>query len=599
MNSKTNQINLRPIPDEPILNQRPFLKNFSINYIISLIMRYRLGVIMIFILALFWVAIELAIPFATKAIIDIGIQNQDLSMVTVILIALFALFIGRVAAEVVPLWILRHIGVRVNLMLLVGYWERIIRKSYLFFNNKEQSEIIQHFNDNSSVEAFITTYSFSFYHSLLNLGLYAIVLFIFDIRIGIVFVIFTSLFFIWSFYVLSQRKYVDQHRFEASSNIRGEINEIFRGIVDIKSNNQEIPRINLFESFHYHLSKHRLNLLRYSLYQQVGNQLLHNCRDILILYFAANAVIAGTMTLGSLIAIQYLLGQLYELTMKILDIFPKFQDAQLSINRVNESLSRYEPIESEIDKGSIDIHQKAIEIRDLSFEYVKDQPILHNISFDMEYGKSVAILGESGSGKSTLMKNVLKLLTPLSGSVRVGEYDLDHLSDKFWLTQCSTVLQESILFSRSILYNITFEDDIRNVDISRVWECLQLTLADEFVNDKPHKLDTQIGSDGVNFSKGQVQRLLLARALYKDVSYYFFDEPFSALDRLTFRRVFKNVREYLKEKTLIIVTHRREVAQLMDEIYLLEDGHLVEQGNHETLSQLGDRYFHIFISESE
>ena len=305
------------------------------------------------------------------------------------------------------------------------------------------------------------------------------------------------------------------------------------------------------------------------------------------------------MTIGSLVAIQYLLGQLYELTSKILDIFPRFQDAQLSIGRVNESLSRHEPQENLLDKKGLDIQQKTLSIEDLNFNYVEDVPTLKGISMKIPFGRSVAILGESGSGKSTLLKNILKLLDPNHGSVKVGDYNLDHVSDKFWLTQCSNVLQESILFSRSLLYNITFCDEMNDVDVPRMWKCLEITLAEDFIKELPLGVNTIIGHNGVNFSRGQTQRLLLARAIYRKVSYYFFDEPFSALDRLTFRRVFKNIREELKDVTLVIVTHRKEVAEKMDEIFLLEDGKLVEHGNHNSLSELGDRYFQIFISDQE
>ena len=374
---------------------------------------------------------------------------------------------------------------------------------------------------------------------------------------------------------------------------------MFKGIVDIKSNNQEDSRVLLFGGFHYNLSKHRLNLLRYSYYQQIGNQILHNSRDIIILFFAAKATIEGTMTLGSLIAIQYLLGQLYELTFRILEVLPLFQDAQLSIKRVNNSLSRHEPLPNRISRSTIDLSQKEIRTNDLSFSYVEDMQVLHSVNIDIPYGTSVAILGESGSGKSTLMKNLLKLLNPGPGKIFIGDYDLDHLSDKFWLTQCSTVLQESILFSRSLLYNITFEDDINTVDIQYVWHCLRLTLSEDFVEKLSDGLSTEVGKNGINLSRGQAQRILLARAIYKKVNYYFFDEPFSALDRLTFRKIFKNLREELKHVTLIIVTHRQEVAQKMDKIYFLENGELVEQGNHESLSKLGDRYFQIFVSEDD
>ena len=551
------------------MKSRPFLNNFTLSYILKLISKYRIGVISVILFSVLWTAFEVAVPFATKAVIDIGIQNQDLDMVVIILFALFGLLMGRIVSTAMPFWILRHIGVRVNLLLLVGYWERILRKSYLFFNNKEQSEIIQHFNDNTSVEAFVTTYSFTALHAVFNLFIYAIILFIFDLKIGFVFLIFTTLYILWSLYVLTKRSVVDQERFESSTAIRGEINEIFRGIVDIKSNNQEKKRVDLFETFHYGMSKHRLNLLRFSFIQQIVNQTLHTTRDVLILYFAAKATIEGSMTLGSLVAIQYLLGQLYELTMKILDIFPRFQDAYLSIGRVNDSLSRHEPQENVLDREDLDIQQKTIAIEDLNFSYIENVPTLKNIDLEIPFGRSVAILGESGSGKSTLLKNILKLLNPSGGRVVVGDYDLNHVSDKFWLTQCSTVLQESILFSRSLLYNITFCDDINDVDMARMWKCLEISHADGFVKELPQDINTLIGQNGVNFSRGQTQRLLLARALYRQVSYYFFDEPFSALDRLTFIKVFRNIREHLKDSTLVIVTHRKEVAQEMDEIFYL------------------------------
>ncbi|MEE9373079.1 MAG: ABC transporter transmembrane domain-containing protein [Saprospiraceae bacterium] len=581
------------------MSPRPQLNNFTIAFIAKLIVKYKLGVFLVIFFSILWTAFEIAVPFATKAVIDIGIQNQDMDMVVIILFALFGLLMGRMISTIMPYWTLRHIGVRVNLLLLVGYWERILRKSYLFFNNKEQSEIIQHFNDNVYVESFITTYSFSTIHSVINLVIYAIILFIFDVQIGIVFVFFTTLFILWSLYVLSKRGVVDDERFESSTAIRGEINEIFRGIVDIKSNNQEKQRVTLFEKFHYGMSKHRLNLLRFSFIQQIGNQILHTTRDVLILYFAAKATIAGTMTIGSLVAIQYLLGHLYEITTQILDVFPRFQDAHLSIGRVNESLSRHEPKENLLDKSGLDIQKKTIVIEDLNFRYLDDVPTLKGINMTIHFGRSVAILGESGSGKSTLMKNALKLLTPDNGHVTVGDYNLDHVSDTFWLTQCSTVLQESILFSRTLLYNITFCDDINQVDMPRMWKCLKLTLADDFVKELPDNIKTIVGKNGVNFSKGQIQRILLARAIYRPVSYYFFDEPFSALDRLTFRKVFKNIRDELKDATLVIVTHRKEVAEKMDEIFLLEHGRLVEHGNHKSLADLGDRYFQIFISDQE
>ena len=574
---------------------KPTPTKFSFSYLFSLMTQYRAGIMVIILLNLLWTVFQICIPFLTQALVDSGIQNQDMDIVWIILIAQFVIFIGIILTDIYRKWMLRHIGVRVNLQLILQFLSGIIKKPYSFFNLSAQGSTIQHFNDNLRIEAFLTNKSSDFFNNMLKLVTFGVLLFIFSKHIGYVYILFNVLLVLWIFLFLRTREHIDEERFRLSSLVRTELIEIFSGIIDLKSYNQETNRVNSWDRVQTNFSDIRLNMLRINQLIFGGINSLSYIRDLFIIFLAAKATIEGSMTLGTLLAIQYILGNLNQPIRDLIDFVPQYQDAKLSLGRINNALS-YE--EDSSPSLSNNIPSKAdISIQELSYTYNKKKMAVSDIDIVIPYGKSIALLGESGSGKSTLMKLMLKLLITDDGEILIGPKKLTLIHSKSWLGKCSVVLQDSILFQKSIMYNIAFEEEKDKVDIDRVYECLTLCDVVEVVDALPDGLDSIIGHNNVNFSKGQVQRLLLARVLYKDVDYFFFDEPFSALDRLTYRKVFKNIRTQLKDKTLIIVTHKMEVAKEMDFIYLLEEGRLVESGTHETLSALGKQYSKIFLED--
>lgn len=571
---------------------------FSFGYLLSLMARFRSGILIVVLLNILWTVLQICIPFLTKAIVDNGIQNRDIDIVWAILLAQILLFVGITVADIFRKWVLRHIGVRINLQLVLNFLSAIIKKPFSFFNLQQQGRTIQHFNDNLRIEAFLTNHSSDFFNALLKIITFGALLFLFNIQIGLVFLFFNIALLIWISLFLKTRGHVDEEQFRLSSLVRTELIEIFSGIIDLKSYNQEQNRIAGWDKVQSDFSDIRLNLLRISQLIFGGVDSLSQIRDIMIIFIAAKATIEGSMTLGTLIAIQYILGQLTQPVKQLIDFVPQYQDAKLSLNRINEALSITD-LENEKAIGTTIPDSADIAINSLSYSYLGEKMALDKVSISIPYGKSIAILGESGSGKSTMMKIMLKLLPTTSGEVTIGSLGLESIKAESWLSNCSVVMQESMLFQKSILYNVTFESDSTHVDISRVYKCLDLCEIKNAVESLPLGLQSVIGHDGINFSKGQAQRLLLARAIYKQVDYYFLDEPFSALDRLTYLKVFKNIREELHDKTLIIVTHKMEVAKKMDKIYLLEEGVLVESGTHDSLSDLGQRYSKIFLSDED
>jgi len=317
-------------------------------------------------------------------------------------------------------------------------------------------------------------------------------------------------------------------------------------------------------------------------------------RDILILFLAAKATIAGTMTLGTLLAIQYILGQLWHPVEKLVQYTPKYLDTKVSLERINKIISIDD--DRRYAQQAIPPTDSDITVNGLGFSYKESAPVIKDLDIHIPFGKKVAVIGESGSGKSTLMKLLVGLLSYEKGNINIGDFELNTINLNSWLKGCTIVLQESILFGRSVWYNITFEDEMDPQKIERVNECLDLCLIRDVIERNPKRLTAIVNHD-IDFSKGQIQRILLARALYKNSGYFLLDEPFSALDGPTYRKILDNLNDVLHDKTLVIITHKLGVAQRMDLIYLMGDGKVIESGTHEELMTLGNRYADLFKEE--
>ncbi len=569
-------------------------KNYGFKEVFSLMLKYKTGIILVITLNVLWSLFQLCFPFLTRSLVDSGIQYSDMEVVMIILVSQLLLFLGISVSDVLRKWILRHIGVRISLIIILDYLKVILRKPLSFFNVEEQGRTIQQYNDNLRVEAFMTTDTSSFIESILKIFMFGVLLFIFDVKVGLILVGSVILLALWVKIFLKARAALDEERFKMSSTIRSEIIDIYRGIVDLKSNNQENKRLDNWHSVQGLYSNARLNMLRISMMINVGIEGFAQLRDILILFLAAKATIEGTMTLGTLLAIQYILGQLAMPIDKVMQYISKYQDTRLSLQRINKVFAIKN--EERYDQHGLPPAQNTISVNNLSFRYKEDLEVIKDVSFDIPFGKKVAIIGESGSGKSTMMKLLVGLLSYEKGGINVGPLELSKINLNEWLKSCTIVLQESILFSRSLWYNITFEDVIDPLEVERVNECLELCLIRNVVERNAKGLNSIVGKD-VDLSKGQVQRILLARALYKNSDYFLLDEPFSALDGPTYRKILNNLKTILADKTFVIITHKLGVAQKMDYIYMMDDGQIIEQGTHGELMELQNKYASLFNDE--
>ena len=536
----------------------------------------------------------MAFPFLTRALVDSGIQYSDMEVIITVLVGQLLLFIAIEVSDITRRWLLRHIGVRISLSIILEFFKVVLQKPLDFFNISEQGKTIQQFNDNLRVEAFLTTDTSQFTDSALKLSIFGVLLFFFNVTIGWILVLSTLLIAFIVFIFLRAREVIDNSRFEMSSGIRAEIVDIYTGIVDLKSNNQEQKRLDNWDKIQSAYSNIRLNRLRMALTIDGSANVVAQMRDILILFFAAKATIEGTMTLGTLLAIQYVLGQLKDPIDKIAQFLPKWQDTRLSLRRINEIIDieddeRYEQ-HLPMPKG------EDIRIENLSFAYQPNVPVLENINMRLPLGQKVALIGESGSGKSTLMKLIVGLMPYQEGQIMAGNTQVNKINLNDWLSGCSIILQDSVLFNRSLWYNITFEEKITPELTSRVYKCLDLCLIRDVVDRHPKGLHAIPGKD-VILSKGQVQRLLLTRAIFKSSDYILLDEPFSALDGPTYRKILSNIKSILDNKTLIIVTHKLGVAQAMDHIYLIHNGKIHEHGSHEQLVTKGAKYLDLIQQE--
>ncbi len=552
--------------------------------------KYKTGIIQVLILQFLWVLFELIFPFLTQALVDQGINHRDYNFIYLVLLGQLALFIGIVLSDFLRLWLLRHIGIRINIKLVNSYLKELLHKQYLFFANRKQGELIQHINDNLRIETFMTNSSVNFVSALFKIIVFGFVLFIFDWRIGLVFALSFITVIAWDIFFLRFREKIDNERFKVGSAMRSELMEVIEGLVDIKINNLEPYKIGNWHKIQDQFSYNRLMILRIYQYYQGGNLIVGQLRDIFVLFFAAFSVINGTLTLGAMLAIQYILGQLTKPTTDIMQFVQDWQDAKLSLGRLSEVTEKaekeYEPNEF---TPNID-YQLPISIQNLNFSY-KDVPTLVGVNFDIPYGSKLALVGKSGSGKSTIIKTILKLISPDSGEVLIGDHRIQHLNYKTWRENCSFVSQDGFVFSNTLRYNITLIEDAEKIDFNLLNQAIVLSCLEEIMNNLEKGVDTLIGRGGKQFSRGQIQRILLARAIYKNGNYLFMDEPTSALDNITAKKVIENIETFFAGKTIVTATHKLKLFEHVDTIVMIDDGQIVEKGTFEALMTRKGLYY--------
>lgn len=570
---------------------------------ISFLFRYLHGyrsLIVQVILGIFLSAIlQIIFPFLFQAIVDKGIVVPNPSLIITILIAQLMLVLSRFFVEFIRNWIILHLGARINIYLVSDFLIKLMRLPVSFFDSKNRGDLIQRVNDHKRIELFLTNTTISLFYSIFSITVLGIVLVFFSFQIFLIFITGIILYLLWSLRYMKQRKELDNRKFAQMASNQSTLIQLFSGMHEIKLNNCEKRKRWEWENIQARLFKININSLTLLQKQKIGAMLFNECKDVLIIFYAANLVLNGQMTLGSLVAVSYVIGQLSGPIEQMVDFFHTTQDAAISMDRLADVHNR----QDEDDRSGVQItdiaDKREISIRDVSFQYEGplSPMVLKNVNLTIPQNKVTAIVGTSGSGKTTLLKLLLRFYEPVTGDIIIGDQNLRHINASYWRSICGVVMQDGYLFSESIARNIALSDDTVNKE--KLYYAARLANVDSITDSLPLGFNTKIGQEGHGLSQGQMQRILIARAIYKDPEYLFFDEATNALDANNERVILSNLNEFFKGRTVIVVAHRLSTVKNADQIIVIEKGTIVEIGTHNELTKYQGAYFQLVKNQLE
>ncbi len=543
--------------------------------------------------------LQLIFPFLTQAVVDFGINNQDIGFITLILISQLALFAGRTSVEFIRSWILLHISTRVNISLISDFLIKMMKLPIGFFDTKMIGDILQRIGDHTRIENFLTTSTLNILFSLINLVIFGIVLFIYDMRIFWIFVIGSILYFAWIYLFMKKRRELDFKRFNQLADNQSNLIQLITGMQEIKLNNCEKQKRWQWERIQARLFRVNIKSLSLSQYQQIGSVFINQTKNIFITFFAAKAVIDGGMTLGMMLAVQYIIGQLNSPIEQLINFMHTTQDAKISLERLGEIHQKKNEEDPDEEKVSILPSDKSINISGISFQYEgpHSEFVLKDVDMQIPESKITAVVGVSGSGKTTLVKLLLGFYPPSKGEIKIGDIDIRSISSRLWRQRVGAVMQDGFIFSDTIAKNIAVRDEL--VDKKRLLEAARIANIQEFVDSLPLGYNTKIGQEGHGLSQGQKQRILIARAAYSNPDYLFFDEATNALDANNERAIMENLENFFKGRTVVIVAHRLSTVKNADQIVVLEKGKIVERGTHLELTKIKGAYYNLVKNQLE
>ncbi|PPL03159.1 peptidase domain-containing ABC transporter [Parapedobacter indicus] len=543
--------------------------------------------------------LQLIAPYLTQSVVDIGINTRNINFIHLILIAQLSLFIGQVGVDFIRSWILLHISTRVNISVLTDLLIKLMKLPMKFFETKTTGDIMQRMADQQRIEAFLTGSTLSTLFSMVNLVVFGFILAFYNAGIFFIFLVGTILYTGWILMFLKRRGELDQRRFTVSSENQTHIVELVHSIQEIKLNNSERQKRWLWEGIQARLFRFKVKSLALAQYQQAGSMAINQLKNIVITFLSAKAVIDGDLTLGGMVAIQYIVGMVSSPIEQLLGFIQSYQDAKISLERINEIYREEdeEPVENDWLRelpGNKDITLNAITFR---YPGAGNEPVLNNVDMMFPEGKTTAIVGMSGSGKSTVLKLILRFFEPESGIIDIGGTNLYNIGFSTWRGSCGVVMQDGFIFADTIENNIAVGDEYP--DREKVERAIRVANLDDFIREQPFGLKTKIGTAGKGISQGQRQRLLIARAVYKDPHYILFDEATNALDANNERVIIDNLRSFLKGRTAIIVAHRLSTVSHADNIVVLDKGRVAEQGTHLELAERRGEYFRLVKNQLE
>ena len=541
---------------------------------------------------------QLIFPFLTQAIVDVGIENRQLGFIHLILWGQLMLFIARMSVEFIQNRILLHIGTRINVSLVNDFLTKLMRLPIGYFDSKMVGDLMQRIGDQSRIESFLTHSALNILFSVFNFVVFSVLLLTYNTSVFLIFLLSAGLYMAWIVFFMRRRKELDYIRFQQMSVNQNSLVELIQGMQELKLQGSERKRRWEWAAIQaklFHISLKSLNLGQW---QDAGAAFINQLKDIVIVVVAAQAVVEGKMSLGMMMAMQYVVGQLNAPLQQFIGFMRAAQDARLSLERMNEIEQQTPEEDPSVPMADVPQNNAAMVVENLSFRYsgLADD-VLKDLSLTIPTGKVTAIVGTSGSGKTTLVKLLLGFYTPTKGKIRIGGTDLKALSPSVWRKHCGAVLQDGYIFSKSIADNIAESDDYP--DRAKLLEAVQTANIQDFIESLPLGYNTMIGASGNGVSQGQRQRLLIARAVYRNPTYLFLDEATNALDANNERVIVENLNAFFKDKTVVVVAHRLSTVKNADQIIVLEHGCLVEQGTHAELVALRGSYFNLVRNQLE
>ena len=543
--------------------------------------------------------LQLILPFLTQSMVDTGIRDGNLSFITLILIAQLVIFVAKLSVDFIRSWILLHVNTRINIALISDFLAKLMRLPLHFFDTKMVGDIMQRIGDHNRIESFMTGSSISALFSFVNFIVFGFVLAYYDLTILGLFLLGNGLYVAWVLAFMRYRRELDIKRFAQASSEQSNLFQLVTGMQEIKLNNCETEKRWEWERIQVKLFKISIKGLALGQYQQLGSVFFNQTTNILISFTAARAVVSGEMTLGMMMSLTYIVGQLTAPIEQFIGFARSFQDAKISLERLGEIHQREDEEQTLALKVNALPENRALQIEDVSFSYdgADRDYVLEHINLTIPQHKVTAIVGASGSGKTTLIKLLLGFYEPNKGNIKIGDLSLKNMNPHVWRARTGCVMQDGFIFSDSIAKNIAIGAEV--IDKERLLHAVTVANIRDFIDSLPLGYNTKIGMEGNGVSQGQRQRILIARAVYKNPEFIFLDEATNALDANNEREIMEHLHQFYKGRTVVVVAHRLSTVRDADNIVVLDKGQVVEEGTHEELTARRGVYYKLVKNQLE
>lgn len=572
------------IEEEPSENGLAFLWNY--------LKKYKRTLIKVLLTLVITSILTLIFPLLTQALVDRGIQPKNRNFVLLVLVAQIVLFLGNLTMEIVRSWLVLHMNTKIIIQIISDFIVKLMRLPLRFFEARRVGDIQQRILDYDRIRQLLSGHALATLFSFVNFIVFSVILAIYNFWILLIFIVMSAISVLWILRFLSKRKELDILQFSLNSKNQNMLNEMVSGMPEIKLNSAENLQREKWESIQTELYKRNTQSLKLEQYQQAGSSFFTQLKNILITCITALAVIEGDMTLGMMLAVSFIIGQMNAPLDQILSTIQLIQDGKLSLERLSEVHQKEEEV---INREDI-LPAGNIVLKNVSFSYDND-PVLKDINCTIERGKTTAIVGSSGSGKTTLLKLLLQFYHPQKGNIYLGDKELQNISLASWRQNIGVVLQDGFIFSDTLIKNVTMLEE--NPDMTKFAEAVRISNLNDLIEKLPLAEETHIGNNGTGLSAGQKQRILIARAVYKDPEFIFFDEATSALDAKNEREIIANLENFYKNKTVLIIAHRLSTVKSADNIIVLNEGKIAETGNHLSLTEKRGKYYELIRNQLE